>query len=120
MSGADYQRILLQRADFTGRLNALFGQVDLIAMPAMPFAAPTIEGIAALRQQPGYRKLLSRFTAPTDLSGHPTITVPSGFTPAGLPIAMQLVSAHLSEGALIRVGRAFQETTDWHTRHPVV
>jgi len=120
VSGADYQRILLQRADFTGRLNALFGQVDLIAMPAMPFAAPTIEGIAALRQQPGYRKLLSRFTAPTDLSGHPTITFPSGFTPSGLPIAMQLVSAHLSEGALIRVGRAFQETTDWHTRHPVV
>ena len=120
LSAAEYQRILLQRADFTGRLNALFTGIDLLAMPAMPFVAPTIEGIAALRQQPGYRKRLSRFTSPTDLSGHPTITFPSGFTPQGLPIAMQLVSAHLREDALIRAGRAFQNTTDWHTRHPVV
>ena len=120
LSAADYQRILLQRADHTGRLNAVLGQVDVLLMPAMPFAAPSIQRIANLRQEPGYRKRLSRYTAPTDLSGHPTLTFPAGNTTDQHPVAAQLVAAHLGEAQLIRIGRAFQASTQWHTRRPSV
>jgi amidase len=120
LSAADYQRILLQRADHTGRLNAVLGQVDVLLMPAMPFAAPSIQRIANLRQEPGYRKRLSRYTAPTDLSGHPTLTFPAGHTADQHPVAAQLVAAHLGEAQLIRIGRAFQASTQWHTRRPPV
>jgi amidase len=120
LSAADYQRILLQRADHTGRLNAVLGQVDVLLMPAMPFAAPSIQRIANLRQEPGYRKRLSRYTAPTDLSGHPTLTFPAGRTADQHPVAAQLVAAHLGEAQLIRIGRAFQASTQWHTRRPPV
>ena len=120
LSATDYQRILLQRATHTGQLNSVLMQVDLILMPAMPFAAPSTERIANMRKDPGHRRRLSRYTAPTDLSGHPTLTFPAGETAAGLPLAAQLVSAHLNEGLLVRAGSAFQAATQWHLRRPPI
>jgi amidase len=120
LTATDYQRILLQRATHTGQLNAVLMQVDLILMPAMPFAAPSTERIANLRKEPGYRRLMSRFTAPTDMSGHPTLTFPAGETASGLPVAAQLVSGHLNEGLLVRAGSAFQNATQWHLRRPPI
>ena len=119
-SATDYQRILLHRATHTGQLNAVLMQVDLILLPAMPFAAPSTERIANMRKEPGHRRRLSRYTAPTDLSGHPTLTFPAGETAAGLPLAAQLVSGHLNEGLLIRAGCAFQNATQWHLRRPPI
>ena len=120
LSATDYQRILLQRAMHTGQLNAVLMQVDLILMPAMPLAAPSTERIANMRKEPGYRRRLSRYTAPTDMSGHPTLTFPAGETAAGLPVAAQLVSGHLNEGLLVRAGAAFQAATQWHLRRPPI
>jgi amidase len=120
LSATDYQRILLQRATHTGQLNAVLMQVDLILMPAMPLAAPSTERIANMRKEPGHRRRLSRYTAPTDLSGHPTLTFPAGETAAGLPVAAQLVSGHLNEGLLVRAGAAFQAATQWHLHRPPI
>jgi amidase len=61
---------------------------------------------------------LIRFTAPFDMTGSPTITLPGGFTAQGTPVAFQLVGRHLAEDVVIRGGRAFQRETDWHRRHP--
>lgn len=118
LSGSDYQKMLLRRADFTGRLNALFGGIDLLIAPALPFAALSIERLAALRNQPDYRLRHMRYTAPFDMSGHPTLTFPSGFTRDNLPLAAQLVAPHWREDLLVRAGRAFQGRSDWHSRRP--
>jgi len=118
LTASDYQRMLLMRATHTGQLNAVLMQVDLLLMPAMPFAAPSTERIAQLRHEPGYRRRLSRFTAPTDMSGHPTLTFPAGATTTGQPVAAQLVSGHLNEGLLVRAGMAFQAATPWHLSRP--
>jgi len=120
LGGMDYQRILLRRADFTGRMNALFAGVDLLLVPGQPFASPTVERMATLGRDPVQLAGLLRFTAPFDMSGHPTITLPSGFTSQGLPVAVQLAGGHLREDLLVRAGRAFQKATDWHARHPAV
>ena len=79
------------------------------------FGAELAELAAA---HPGYRLRLARYTAPFDLSGHPTLTLPSGFTAAGLPLAGQLVAGALREDLLVRAGRAFQRVTDFHQRRP--
>jgi amidase len=119
LSGTDVQRIALRRAEFTGRLNAVMSGVDLLIAPALPFAAPTLARIAELRtESKSYRLRLSRYTAPFDQSGHPTLTLPSGFTADGLPLAGQLIAAHLREDLLVRVGRAFQQVSDFHLRRP--
>jgi amidase len=59
-----------------------------------------------------------RFTAPFDMSGSPTITIPGGFDERGMPIGFQLVGRHLDEALLIRAAHAFQGATDFHRRHP--
>jgi len=120
LSATDYQRILLARADFTGRMHALMQQVDLLLTPVIPFALPSLVQLAELRTQPGYRLGLMRYTAPFDMSGHPTITLPAGFSSDRLPLGVQLVAAHLHEHLLVRAGRAFQGATDWHERRPPV
>ncbi len=120
LSGLEYQRILLHRAEFTGRVHAVFADVDLMLIPGQPFASPTVATMATLGQVPGQLAALVRYTAPFDMSGHPTITLPAGFTPGGLPVAVQLVAGHLREDLLVRAGRAFQRETDWHRRHPAV
>jgi amidase len=120
LSGLEYQHILLRRAEFTGRVHALFAQVDLMLIPGQPFAAPTVATMATLGQVPEQLAALVRYTAPFDMSGHPTMTLPAGFTREGLPVAVQLVAAHLREDHLVRAGCAFQRETDWHRRHPPV
>jgi amidase len=60
-----------------------------------------------------------RYTAPFDLSGHPTIVLPAGFSSASVPISMQFVGKHVSEDVLCAAGHAFQQVTDWHLRRPV-
>jgi amidase len=54
------------------------------------------------------------------MTGHPTITLPGGFTQAGMPVGFQLVAARLGEADLVRAGAAFQSISAWHQRHPVV
>jgi amidase len=118
LSGLDYQRILLRRRAFTGRVHAALAAVDAMLIPAQPIAAPTVARMATLGQVPAELAALIRYTAPFDLSGHPALTVPAGFTGKGLPVAVQLVGRHLGEAVLCRAGRAFQRATDWHRRHP--
>ncbi|RPH44775.1 MAG: amidase [Burkholderiales bacterium] len=118
LSALDYQRALLVRADFTGRMNALMTGVDLLLMPAMPLAGASLERITDLRRDPDHRIWLQRFSAPSDMTGQPTITLPAGLSQAGLPVAVQLVGAALREDLLVRAGRAVQAVTDWHLQRP--
>lgn len=118
LSGLDYQRILLRRMAFRGQVSALFEQVDALLLPAQPFASPTVARMATLGQVADELTALIRYTAPFDMSGHPTITLPAAFTPAGTPLAVQLVARHFGEATLVRAGMAFQRHTSWHRRHP--
>jgi amidase len=119
LSGLDYQKILLRRHDFRGRVAALFQAIDLLLIPVQPFPPPTLETMRTLGEQPELMSGLLRFTCPFDMTGDPTITLPGGFTEAGLPMAFQLVAADLGEARLVRAGAAFQGVTSWHQRHPV-
>jgi amidase len=59
-----------------------------------------------------------RFTARFDFSGSPTITLPSGVDRLGIPLSLQFIGRQVSEDLLCRASHAFQQVTDWHTRHP--
>ena len=118
LSGMDYQRILLRRREFAGRVQRTLDAVDVMLIPAIPFTVPTVQCMATLGQVPAELAALIRFTAPFSMSGNPTLTVPAGFTTKGLPVAVQFVGQRLGEPAICRAGRAFQRATDWHRRHP--
>jgi len=120
LSGFDLTKIQIVREAFRGRVAALFQDIDLLAIPAQYAASPTTATMATLGQDEGAIEKLLRFTAPFDMTGSPTITLPGGFTAKGLPLAFQLVSRHMEEDLLLRAGHAFQQATDWHRRRPPV
>jgi amidase len=118
LSGLDFQRIILRREDLRGRVNALMTEIDLLAIPAMGFAGPSLEKMATLGTDAALMNSLLGFTCPFDMTGHPSLTLPGGFTPGGMPVAFQFIGAHRAEALLCQAGHAFQRATDWHQRHP--
>jgi len=46
------------------------------------------------------------------------VSIPGGFTQAGLPIGLQLIAPAFDEATLLRVAHAYQTVTDWHSRRP--
>lgn len=120
VSAAAYQKILLRRRDFAGRVAAVFQSVDLLAIPGQFIVSPTIAQMATLGQDPNAFVALTRFTSPFDMTGSPAITLTSGFTPKNTPVSFQLVSRHWDEALLVRAGRAYQRETTWHRQRPKV
>lgn len=118
MTGMEIGEIMHERLVFCGRLRALFNDVDLLLIPTMPVTVPSLARMSEYGQDPDVLLRILRFTAPFDFSGSPTITLPSGIDQAGIPLSLQLVGRHVSEDLLCRVGHAFQQATDWHTRRP--
>ena len=119
-SGTDYQKIVLHREAFRGQVRALFETIDLLAIPAQAFAAPTISTMATLGENPDLIPGLLRFRCPFDMTGSPTLTLPGGFTETGGPVAFQFVGRHFDEARLVAAGDAYQRATDWHRRHPAL
>lgn len=117
--GVDVARGHMLRERYRGRLRALFGEIDLVLVPGLGKPLPTWAELEPMAQgEVPMDPDLMRFTSPFNLSGSPTISLPAGFGPTGLPIGIQLAGAWLSEPALIRAGVAFQKVTDFHSRHP--
>ncbi|MCX7228335.1 MAG: amidase [Burkholderiales bacterium] len=106
------------RLVFQGQLRKLFLDVDLLLMPVHPFGNPSAAALDEIFKTPNGIDDVLRFTAPFDMSGSPTITIPGGFDERGMPIGFQLVGRHLDEALLVRAAHAFQGATDFHRRHP--
>jgi len=50
----------------------------------------------------------------------PGLSLPCGFTTAGMPIGMLLNSRPFEEGLLMQIGAAYQRESDWHQRRPAL
>jgi amidase len=104
------------RRDFGGAMMTLFEDIDLLIVPVLPGTAPVEAAMGDIDNVDAAAFL--RFTGPFNFTGQPTITLHGGFDGAGVPIGFQLVANHLGEDLLLRAAHAFQQRTDWHTRHP--
>lgn len=97
-------------------VREVFAGVDLLVTPTTP--VPPVP-IAANVDATGTVPILSlRNTSPFDVYGLPTISVPCGFTHAGLPIGLQISGAPFAESAVIALAHAYEQATEWHTKHP--
>jgi amidase len=92
--------------------------IDCMIIPTLPMPVPSLVQMSEYGANPDVLLSIIRFTAPFDLSGTPTITLPNGFDANGLPTSMQLIGPRLSEHVLIRAAHAFQSMTDWHLKEP--
>jgi len=62
----------------------------------------------------------TRMTMPTNATGQPSISVPAGFTSAGLPIGMQIVGRPFAEARICRIGHAYEQAARWIDRRPAL
>jgi Asp-tRNA(Asn)/Glu-tRNA(Gln) amidotransferase A subunit family amidase len=54
----------------------------------------------------------------TNLTGHPCVVLPNGFTKKGTPTSITFMGQLFDEGRLLAVAKKFQDATSWHLKHP--
>jgi aspartyl-tRNA(Asn)/glutamyl-tRNA(Gln) amidotransferase subunit A len=93
-----------------------FEQVDVIVAPSTPTTAPaigkTFDARPPLNLVP--RAITNRCTVPANLAGLPAVSVPCGFVD-GLPAGLQIIGPAFGEALVLRVARAYERSTRWHT-----
>ena len=54
----------------------------------------------------------------TNLTGHPTAVVPNGYRENGRPTSISFVGKLFGDAEALRLAKAYQDATDFHTRKP--
>jgi aspartyl-tRNA(Asn)/glutamyl-tRNA(Gln) amidotransferase subunit A len=90
-----------------------FKQCDVVMGPTTPTAAFRL---GEKSDDPLAMYLSDVYTVSANLAGIPGMSVPCGFTKAGLPVGLQLLGAPFAEEKLLRVARMYESATNWHTR----
>jgi aspartyl-tRNA(Asn)/glutamyl-tRNA(Gln) amidotransferase subunit A len=112
---AFYRKAQQVRSLIRGDFERAFAEVDLVLSPTSPTAAFR----AGERVQRAIDMYLSDvFTLSCNLAGLPGISVPCGFTAAGLPIGMQLLGRVLDESTILAAAAAHERATDFTARRP--
>src|SRR5581483_3509323 len=102
-------------------IASVFEHVDVLITPTVPIATPMLQELKQHPEQLRPRELaLLRNTRPINVWGLPAISLPCGFTKAGLPIGLQIVGPHWEEVRVFQVGYAYERATAWHKRMPAI
>lgn len=100
-------------------VHKVFEGVDVLVTPTTPVPAAAIE---ELKQDPDllrpHELLLLRNTRPVNVWGLPAISIPCGFTTAGLPIGLQIIGSQWREDRVLQLAYAYEQATNWHQRTP--
>lgn len=115
-TSSEYALARRTQVEVKRRCELLFGEYDVLLLPTTPITAPVLEGEDALERA----RMLTRFTAPFNLTGLPALSVPCGFSKEKLPIGLQIVSRAWNEAGVLRTGFSYQQATEWHTLKPKI
>jgi aspartyl-tRNA(Asn)/glutamyl-tRNA(Gln) amidotransferase subunit A len=98
-------------------IEDVFNEVDFLITPTTPVPPITINEALHMSPDPA-GELWLRNTRPFNAYGLPTISIPCGFTRAGLPIGLQICGRRFGEARLLSFAFAFEQSTTWHQRIP--
>ncbi len=112
VSPSQYQVLQDLRETFRAKVDKLFENTDVMIFPCMTSAPPTVAAMDNTVAQDDARAEFINFTAPSDYSGHPTLTLPVGLNAQGLPMGFQLMGKHLHEKQLLQYGWAHEQLVD--------
>ena len=94
-----------------------FKDVDLIVAPVTPTPAFRL---GEKSEDPLQMYLSDIYTISVNLAGLPAISVPCGISTSGLPIGLQFIGRAFEEETLLRAAHAYEQSTQWHMKKPVV
>jgi aspartyl-tRNA(Asn)/glutamyl-tRNA(Gln) amidotransferase subunit A len=114
---AYYLKALKVRRLIRRDYDEAFREVDLLLGPTTPRPAFRL---GELTGDPLKMYLEDLFTVSANLAGVAGLSLPCGFTSAGLPIGLQLQAPPFEEERLLAAAHLFQSRTDWHLRQPLL
>ena len=122
ISSADYLRAQQGRSVFNRQVRELLEEVDLLAGPTEPVTAPRLlaETVQAGEREVPTVPALTQYTRSYNVTGSPAISIPCGFSNAGMPIGLQLAGRPFDEVTVLRAAHAYEQATEWHTRRPPI
>ena len=124
-SGVELNAAIYKRTAFFRLVQAWFQQFDWVAtpvttLPAVPIGSRGDTPIMINGHPAGeLRMVWAPYLNVLNLSGHPGLSVPAGFTRAGLPVGVQLIGRLYSDADLLRLARVIEEVQPWADRKPV-
>ena len=114
-SSGDYVQAQRVRNVLKRQFADVLTKVDVVASPTMSNPAPRFDAIDAMTTS-----RVPSFTGPYNLTGMPAISVPCGFTPAGLPVGFQLAGKPFDEPTVFRAAYAYEQRARLFERRPPV
>ena len=121
-----YVRAQRARARTLAEATAVLADHDALVAPASAIVAPKIGGTQVLeaREDGGEEERVDvvaailRFTQPFDSTGQPALAIPTSLSPAGLPIAMQIIGRPFGEPEVLQIGAAYERARGAIARPP--
>ncbi len=103
-------------------ITKVFAGVDVLVNPTLKVPPTTIAASLNPQNPPGRGALGPPANSGNpwafDVYGIPAITIPCGFTSAGLPVGLQFSSAPFAETTMLALAHAYEQATEWHKRRP--
>ncbi len=109
----DYLAAQRQRRSLARSTDAVIRCFDAVLMPCAMHTAPPFADPAAVT---AFTR--DKLTAVCSLTGHPAMSICTGFDAAGLPTSAQVVGRYFDEATVLRVAHAFESATPWRDRRP--
>lgn len=103
-------------------VDTAFTDFDVLVLPTLKSLPPTVE--AALQAESGassvnHALVSIQNTLVFNVLGLPAVTVPCGFSSEGWPVGLMICGPQFSEGRLLALAAAYEQSTQWHARLPV-
>lgn len=105
----DYLQAQRVRRQMQAEVDAALRTVDALVFPTQPIVAPPLGVYEA--GDPTDADILDveiGYTGLANLTGHPAVSIPCGFTDAGLPVGLQLTGRPFDEGTILRIANAWE------------
>ncbi|WP_024794059.1 amidase [Tomitella biformata] len=117
-SAQDYLNAMERRMNMGVQMGAFHETYDLLITPAMPI--PAFEaGVEVPAGWPGHRwTRWAPFSYPFNMTQQPAISVPCGFTDAGLPVGLQIVGPRHADGRVLAAAHHYEDATGWWRTRP--
>ena len=121
LSAADVYQASINRSDWYRALGKLFERYDFLLLPTaqvFPFDAQQAwPRLVAGREMDTYHRWMEVVIGPT-LAGLPSMNVPVGFNPRGLPMGLQIIGPAQADRAVLQLAYAHEQLTHWVQRRP--
>jgi aspartyl-tRNA(Asn)/glutamyl-tRNA(Gln) amidotransferase subunit A len=121
VKAVDYVQALRRRPEIAREFIAVaFADADVLITPTTGEPPPTYATAKSgtVADVVARMAAFTRCTRVFNTIGLPALSLPCGFTAAGLPLALQIVGRPFDEATVLRVGHAYEQATDWHRRRP--